>query len=129
MTTSSRTPEPGATRKASVAVEITCPVWCEVSPDEHATRLWANEGRCVHQTSVSVADPVGKRGSEEASQFCPPVELTLCVTANPSGREVESADVLLNGQESNLEQLLLVVRAIVDLDLLYRTTAGLQRST
>ena len=128
MKSSSPTPDPDAIRTATVALEITCPVWCEISPDEHASRLWANEGSCVHQTSLTVVDPVGKRGWEQSPRFCSPIELTLCVTANPLGREVESADVLINGQESNIEQLLLVARAIVDLDALYRKTTGRQET-
>ena len=43
---------------------------------------------------------------------------------DPAGRVVESADVLLNGQESNLEQLALLANAIVDLGEIYRATPG-----
>jgi hypothetical protein len=91
------------------------PTWCGVSADENASRLWDNEGRCVHQTVVTVVDPAGKQVADEAPRFCPPIELVLLVTTDPAGREVESADVLLSGQESNLEQLARLANAIVDL--------------
>jgi hypothetical protein len=105
-------------------VEIACPAWCELSTDEHASRLWDNEGRCVHQTVVTVADPESKQWQEEAAKCCEPIELVLLVSTDPAGRVVESADVLLNGQESNLEQLALLANAIVDLGEMYRTTPG-----
>ena len=111
-------------RTGSALVEITCPTWCGISADEHASRLWANEGRCIHQTVVTVADPIGKRVTDEAPRFCGPIELVLLVTTDPAGREVESADVLINGQESNLEQLAHLSNAIVDLGETYRTTLG-----
>jgi hypothetical protein len=121
---SSPRPSPNATRTASAAVAITCPEWCQIGADEHASRLWANEGRCVHQTFLSVGDPAGKRGWGLPPRFCAPIELTLSMTTNPGGREVESADVLINGQESNLEQLVLLAAAIADLATLYRQTPG-----
>ena len=111
-----------ATRTATVSIEITCPAWCEISADEHAARLWQNEGRCVHRTLVTVKDPAGKRGWEDAPRYCTPIELTLLMTTNPAGREVESADVLVNGLESNLEQLLRLSGAISNLATLYRET-------
>ena len=124
MKPSSPTPDPDATRTASVAIEITCPTWCEISADEHAARLWENEGRCVHQTHVVTRDPAGKRIWEQPPRFCPPIELTLVTTTTPVGREVESADVLINGHEANIEQLLLLATAIADLAALYRETAA-----
>ncbi|HEX5086365.1 MAG TPA: hypothetical protein VFV89_01060 [Nocardioides sp.] len=105
-------------------VEITCPTWCQLTADEHASRLWDNEGRCVHQTQVTVADPTGKQGQDEEPRYCEPIELVLLVTTDPAGREVESADVLLNGHESNLEQLARLANAIVDMGELYRATPG-----
>ena len=103
-------------------VEITCPTWCELSAEEHAARLWDNEGRCIHQTVVTVADPSSMQRQEEAARCCEPIELVLLVTTDPAGRVVESADVLLNGQESNLEQLAMLATAIVDLGKMYRAT-------
>src|SRR4051812_40636034 len=105
-------------------VEITCPAWCELSAEDHADRLWDNEGRCVHQTEVTVADPQGKHGQEEVPRYCEPIELVLLVTTDPAGREVESADVLLNGQETNLEQLAKLANAVVELGEVYRATPG-----
>ena len=126
MDESSPTPDTIATRSGSALVEIVCPAWCVVSADDHARRLWENEGRCVHRTAVTVADPRGKRVGDEqrASSFCPQIELVLHMTTNPAGREVESADVLIDGQESNLEQLGLLADAIARLAALYRATPG-----
>ena len=124
MEASSPTPDSDSIRTASVTLEITCPVWCEVSADEHAARLWENEGRCVHRTHVTVVDPAGKRRWEDPPRFCSSIDLSLAMTTNPVGREVESADVLINGHESNIEQLLLVAAAIADLATLYRETPG-----
>jgi hypothetical protein len=73
---------------------------------------------------VSVADPAGKRWQEEPRSYRDPIELVLLVTTDPAGREVESADVLLNGQESNLEQLARLATAIVELGQMYRATPG-----
>ena len=70
-------------RTGSALVEITCPAWCGISADEHASRLWPNEGRCIHQTVVTVADPIGKRVTDEAPRFCEPIELVLLVTTDP----------------------------------------------
>jgi len=120
--TSSMTPDPDAIRTASVTIRIVCPTWCEVSPDEHAAHLWENDGRCVHQCFVSVGDAVGKRVWEQPPRFCGPIALTLRMTTNPAGREVESADVLINAHESNVEQLLLLSAAITDLTRLYSRT-------
>jgi hypothetical protein len=105
-------------------LEITCPTWWGVSADQHASRLWDNEGRCVHQTGVTVVDPVGKQVPDETPKFCPPIELVLQVTTDLAGREVESADVLINGQESNLEQLAQLANVIFDLGEMYRSTLG-----
>ena len=124
MDRSSLTPKPDTTRTASVPIEINCPAWCEVSPEQHAARLYDNEGRCIHQTAVSVVDPAGKRAWDEAPRFCAPFELTLRTTTNPAGREVESADALVNGTESNLEQLRLLAVAISELADLYYGTTG-----
>jgi hypothetical protein len=121
---SSPNPDNGLTRTGSAPVEITCPTWCEVSADDHASRLWSNEGRCVHQTVVTVRDPVGKQICDEGTRYCDPIELSLLVTTDPAGREVESADVLINGQESNLDQLARLANAIVDLGEMYRATPG-----
>jgi hypothetical protein len=118
---SSPTPDNG-TRIGSVMLEIICPTWCGISADEHASRLWDNEGRCVHQTVVTVDDPVGKQVAGETPRFCEPIELLLLMTTDPAGREVESADVLINGRESNLEQLAQLGKAIVDLGEKYRST-------
>jgi hypothetical protein len=117
-------PESSETRTGSALVEITCPTWCGVSADEHAARLRENEGRCVHQTLVTVADPKGKRAWDEPPKYCTPIELVLLVTTDPAGREVESADVLINGLESNLEQLVMPANAIVGLGEIYRATPG-----
>jgi hypothetical protein len=100
------------------------PVWCEVSPEERASRLYDNEGRCVHLTSVSVIDPVGKRVWGEAPRFCASFELALRTTTNPAGREIETADVLVNGEESNLGQLQLLAAAISELADPYYATTG-----
>ena len=115
--------QPDTTRTASVPIEINCPAWCEVSPEEHAARLYENEGRCIHQTAVVRGRPrrqtrLGRapRSARRSSSHWP--------DNNPAGREVESADVLMNGTESNLEQLLLLATAIADLAALYRETAA-----
>ena len=93
-----------AIRSVSATVVVTCPSWCKVSAPDHAAALWANEGRCVHEVSVTVPDPIGKITPDGLSRFCPPIELTLRMTTNLAGREVEPADVMINGQESNIEQ-------------------------
>lgn len=124
MERSSPSVEGPATRSASAIVEITCPTWCEVSASDHAARLWANEGRCVHEVSMAVPDPVGKRDSGGPLRFCVPIELTLRMTTSPAGREVESADVMINGQESNIGQQESLASAIIDLVRLYRGSAA-----
>ena len=126
MERSSPTVEHAATRSASATVEITCPSWCEVTAGNHAARLWANEGRCVHEVSMTVPDPVGKLASDGPPRFCVPIELTLRMTTSPAGREVESADVMINGQESNIEQQERLASAIADLVKLYRGSPGRQ---
>ena len=123
MERSSPTPNTDATRTVAAEVAVTCPTWCEVPAAEHARSLWANEGRSIHQTSAIVQDPADKRIWGQPPRFCPPIEVTLCMTTNPSGHEVESADVMINGAESTLEQMLLVARRIADLAILYRVTA------
>jgi hypothetical protein len=45
-------PDDTLTRTEAALIKITCPVWCEVSAEEHALRLWANEGRCVHRAVI-----------------------------------------------------------------------------
>ena len=124
MDASSPTPKQAATRTGSALVEITCPTWCEVSTEEHACRLWENEGRCVHQVLVSIADPRGKTVADHETRYCPAIEVALYMTTNPLGREVEPADVLINGQESNLEQLAALADAVDELASLYRGTPG-----
>ena len=114
-------PDSTRTRTEAALIEITCPVWCEVSVEEHVLRLWPNEGRCVHRAGVLVADPTGKQGPEQTPSFCEPIELVLHVTTNPAGREVESPDVLINGEESNLDQLRALAEAVVELGEMYRT--------
>ena len=126
MNESSPTFENSRIRIGAATVQITCPTWCGVSAEEHASRLWVNEGRCVHQTVVTVADPAGEQAWAETTRYCPPIELILHVTTDPAGREVESADMLINGQESNLEQLTKLANAIVDLGEMYRATPGRQ---
>jgi hypothetical protein len=121
---SSLTPDDIAIRTESTLVEISCPDWCQIPAEDHASRLWANEGRCVHQVVLTVADPTGKRAWEGAPKYCALIELALLMTTNPVGREVESADVLVNGQESTLDQLVLLAQAITDLAGMYRATPG-----
>jgi hypothetical protein len=113
-----------AIRTGSATVEITCPKWCGISADEHAARRWDNEGRCVHQAVVVVDDSDGSPVGEEAQRFGEPIELVLLVTTDPAGRVVEAADVLINGQESSLEQLGRLAIAIVGLGEMYRATPG-----
>jgi hypothetical protein len=117
-------PDNRLTRTEAALIEITCPAWCEVSAEEHALRLWANEGRCVHRTVILVADPTGKRGLDHTPRFCEPIELVLHVTTNPAGREVESPDVLTNGEESNLDQLRALAEAVVEVGEKYRTAVS-----
>lgn len=124
VTPSSLTPDPPATRTATVPLEITCPAWCEISAEQHAARLWANEGRCVHQASAIVADPAGKRTTDQPPRYCAPIELTLYMTTNPSGREVEPPDALIDGKESTIEQLDDLATAITNLATLHRQTPG-----
>ena len=124
MNSSSRGSNSEGTRTASVPVQIVCPTWCEVSSAAHAARLWENEGRCLHRRTVSVADPVRKRIWEQPHGLCGPIELVLQVTTNPAGREVESADVLINGDESNIDQLLALGEEIAHLTRLYRETTN-----
>ena len=124
MNESSPSPDIIGMRTRSTLIEITCPSWCRISIDEHALRLWNNEGRCVHEKLVTVADPRGKLRWGEATAYNAPIELVLHLTTDPAGREVESADVLINGQETNLEQLARLAAAIVDLGALYRATPG-----
>jgi hypothetical protein len=107
-------PDTAPTRTEAALIEITCPDWCVLTADDHASRLWANEGRCVHRAVVTVADPTGKQGPDQAPSFCEPIELILHLTTNPAGREVESPDVLINGEESNLDQLRSLAEAIVE---------------
>ena len=107
---------------------VSCPSWCEVTAQEHAAALWANEGRCVHEVSLTVPDPTGRITPDGPTRFCPPIELTLRMTTNPAGREVESAEVTINGQESNIEQQDLLALKISELVRLYRGSAGRQRA-
>jgi hypothetical protein len=46
------------------------------------------------------------------------------VTTNPAGREVESPDVLINGEESNLDQLRALAEAVVEVGRMYRAAVG-----
>ncbi len=117
-------PDDSLTRTEAALIEITCPVWCDVSAEEHALRLWPNEGRCVHSAVVLVEDPTGKRGPDQPPRLCEPIELVLHVTTDPAGREVESPDVLINGEESNLDQLRALAKAVVEVGEMYRATPG-----
>jgi hypothetical protein len=117
-------PDDSLTRTEAALIEITYPSWCEVSAEEHALRLWANEGRCVHRAVVLVADPTLKRGPDQTPKFCEPIELVLHVTTNPAGREVESPDVLINGEESNLDQLRALAEAVVEVGEMYRSAVS-----
>ena len=47
------------------------------------------------------------------------------MTTNPVGREVESADVLINGHESNIEQMEELAAAIADFHRRERRFGGL----
>ena len=114
-------PDNRSTRTEAAFVEITCSAWCEVSAEEHALRLWANEGRCVHRAVILVADPTGKRGPDQMPRFCESIELVLHVTTSPTGRELEPPDVLINGEESNLDQLRALAKAVVEVGEMYRT--------
>ena len=126
MEPSSPTTENAAIRSVSATVVVTCPSWCEVSAQDHAAALWANEGRCVHEVSVTVPDPNGKITADGTPRFCSPIELSLRMTTNPAGREVESPDVMINGQESNIQQQDLLALKISELVRLYRGSAGRQ---
>ena len=124
MEASSPTTGRAAIRSVSATVVVTCPSWCEVTAQDHAAGLWANEGRCVHEVSVTVPDPRGEHVHEDPPRFCDPIELTLRMTTNLAGREVESADVMINGQESNVEQQELLALKISELVRLYRGSSG-----
>jgi hypothetical protein len=80
----------------------------------------------VHEVSVTVPDSNGERRCDGPPRFCDPIELTLRMTTNPAGREVESADTMMNGQESNVEQQELLALKISELVRLYRGSAGRQ---
>jgi hypothetical protein len=124
VTPSSPTPDPPTTRTATVPLQITCPAWCEITAEQHAARLWANDGRCVHQATAIVTDPTGKRTWAQPPRCCAPIELILHVTTNPAGREVESPDMLIDGKESTIEQLEDLATAITHLATLHRRTPG-----
>jgi hypothetical protein len=114
-----------AIRTGSAVIEISCPAWCEVSADQHASRMWENEGRCVHRAAVGVRDPAGKRAWDLAApSYHAPFELVLLMTTNPRGREVESVDLLINGHDMSVEQAELVAATIAGLVATYRATPG-----
>src|SRR3954451_21823343 len=62
---SSLNPDDIAIRTRLATVEITCPSWCQVAVADHAARLWANEGRCIHQVLLTITDPTGKQPGEQ----------------------------------------------------------------
>ena len=114
-----------ATRTGSATVEITCPAWCGVSAQEHAPGSGTTKvAASTTPRSPSPTPRASSWGRTRQPRYCEPIELVLLVTTDPTGREVESAEVLINGQESNLDQLALLANAIVDLGQLYRTTPG-----
>jgi hypothetical protein len=83
---------------------------------------WANEGRCVHQTTVTVTDPVGKRIWDPPTPLLRTDRAHALPDHHPFGQVIESPDVLVNGDASNLEQLHLLAAAIADLAALNRST-------
>lgn len=124
MNASSPIPDPHTTRTVAVTVNITCPAWCEISAEDHAAALWDNEGRCVHQLSTQIRDPVGKRVWDEDPRFCAPFELRLDLTTNPAGHQVESPDIFLNDHLSNLDQLVRLGDAIKSMAAIYESTTA-----
>jgi hypothetical protein len=112
-----------AIRARTALIQVNCSAWCEVSAEQHAGRLWENEGCCAHHVSVTVDDPAGKQVWDEVPRYCPPTSLVLQMTTNLRG-EVESADLPINFQESSLDQAELVAADIARLLTTYRATPG-----
>ena len=86
--------------------------------------MWANEGRCIHEVSLTVGDPNRPTNPGDPSRLCFPIELTLLMVINPAGREVEPAGAVIIGQESTIEQSQLLALKLSEIVRRYRGSAG-----
>lgn len=89
----------------AVRIEITCPNWCSISPEEHVANLWEMEGCCVHHSSiVSVKDTEGYSEPMRETIYRAPIELSCTSTTRPDGREQASRVFFLDDRELSIQQ-------------------------
>jgi hypothetical protein len=110
-----------------VPLEIVCPAWCSVVPEEHVRGLWDNAGNCLHLSAdVPVEDPTGFQEPLEAPRFNPPVRLTISSCTSPENRESASPVLFLDDREHTIGQALAVADAIRELVEVYRAAGGVE---
>ncbi len=106
---------------ALVQIEITCPPWCDRSPEWHGGELWEAGGCCNHSSGKGVAaDPVGllPRPLDDL-RYCDPIAVDLCATTSPDGRPQASPLLILDGRELSLPQAVALADLLVELVLKY----------
>ena len=98
-------------------MEPSSPTTEHAGSDRSRQQSWPPSQLCKVSAPISAAALMGKRGALRArslgdgagphreahsfglSRFCPPIQMTLRMTTNLAGREVEPGDVMINGQE------------------------------
>lgn len=110
---------------ATVPLEIVCPEWCSIAPEEHARELWNYAGNCLHLTSdVLVEDPTGHQAPLEEPRFEPPVRIVLYSHTRPDNTESASPTVHIGDDVYTVGQALALAEAIVALVERYRAAGG-----
>jgi hypothetical protein len=111
----------------TVALDLTCPDWCTVPAEEHASELWDLGGTCIHWSDrTNVADPTGHRSPLQAPQPHEPLEVSLTTCTSPDGREVESPMMHLDGNELSIAQAVAVAERLQSLVAEYRAAGGVE---
>lgn len=111
----------------TVALDLTCPDWCTVPAEEHASELWDLGGTCIHWAPWAVVpDPTGHQVPLEAPRLHQPVEIGLSTCTRPDGIEAESPVVRLNGAELSIAQAVTVAERLQCLVAEYRAAGGVE---
>jgi hypothetical protein len=112
-------------RTSVQTVEIVCPPWCRIAPEEHARELWNNEGNGLHLSDdVLIEDPSGYQEPLAEPRFHSPVRLALYSHTRPDNVESASPTLYIDDREYSVDQALAVAGAVRDMVDAYRSAGG-----
>lgn len=90
----------------TVPIQITCPDWCSISPEEHAAELWNCGGVCDHRSTPRVTDDTAGSLSEPCAErrFNSALEVLMIASTAPDGRPQSTPTLEIDGGDATFQQ-------------------------